>query len=319
MTGEKEAASFAVKAGSILAYSICSSTMLVVNKLAVKKFPMPTVVSGLQLLFTVLVVEIARRCGYVSIERMSMLKVKPFIWYTAAFAAGLYANIQSLNLTSVGAVIAAKSCLPICVCIVEWMTLGRQLPNGRSVIALIGVLLSAIVYVKNDTTLQVRRWSGMVWLSIWFSLLVFQMTYGKHIADELPMSQWEKVMYTNLFSLPWTLILFATSPEPGKMWSIDLSPQSTFWLCASCIVAVGISYTGWLVRDLVSASTYSLVGVLNKMATIALNAIAFPHDTGTVGIIALISCITIGVFYQDPPRAPRKSPSPQPQSLERTA
>ena len=74
----------------------------------------------------------------------------------------------------------------------------------------------------------------------------------------------------------------------------------------SCIIGVGISYTGWRLKDLVSATTFTLVGVLNKMATIALSALAFPGTASMQGCAALVACVMFGLAYKD---APLRSPS----------
>lgn len=69
----------------------------------------------------------------------------------------------------------------------------------------------------------------------------------------------------------------------------------------SCVIGVGISYTGWRLKDLVSATTFTLVGVLNKMATIALSALAFPGTASTHGCVALVVCVLFGLAYKDAP------------------
>ncbi len=69
----------------------------------------------------------------------------------------------------------------------------------------------------------------------------------------------------------------------------------------SCVIGVGISYTGWRLKDLVTATTFTLVGVLNKMATIALSALAFPGSTSMQGCVALVVCVLFGLAYKDAP------------------
>jgi hypothetical protein len=83
--------------------------------------------------------------------------------------------------------------------------------------------------------------------------------------------------------------------------SIELSPSGIRWLLLSCIIGVGISYTGWRLKDLVTATTFTLVGVLNKMATIALSALAFPGTASVQGCAALVACILFGLAYKDAP------------------
>merc|ERR1712205_164048 len=116
----------------ILAYSACSSSMLVINKLAVQELPLPTVVSGAQLAVSALVVLVLKVIWPTTMGPMDNTKIVPFMVYTAMFAAGLYANMKALMLTNVGAVIAARSCLPVIVCLIEWAFMGRSLPGTRA-------------------------------------------------------------------------------------------------------------------------------------------------------------------------------------------
>ena len=112
------------------------------------------------------------------------------------------------------------------------------------------------------------------------------------------------MLYTNLFSLPWTVLLFLVMNEQRFLVQLNLmTVPALFWVCASCVVGVGISYSGWALRDVVSATTYSLVGVLNKMASIAFSVVVFPSNTTFNGVACLTACIGFGLFYVDPPRS----------------
>lgn len=133
-------ASLGEKVFWIVAYSACSSSMLVINKLAVQSLPLPTVVSGAQLAVSAAVVVLMQAMGQNVMGPMDKTKVLPFTLYTAMFAGGLFANMKALMLTNVGAVIAARSCLPVVVCLIEWAFMGRSLPSARSVMSLGGVV-----------------------------------------------------------------------------------------------------------------------------------------------------------------------------------
>ena len=121
-----ETVSLGEKVFWILAYSACSSSMLVINKLAVQNLPLPTVVSGAQLFVSAAVVVVMQLCGQNVMGAMEKSKVLPFTLYTAMFAGGLFANMKALMLTNVGAVIAARSCLPVIVCLIEWQGRGSK-------------------------------------------------------------------------------------------------------------------------------------------------------------------------------------------------
>mmetsp|Transcript_12794 Transcript_12794/g.30875 ORF Transcript_12794/g.30875 Transcript_12794/m.30875 type:complete len:316 (-) Transcript_12794:203-1150(-) len=306
MAGDK-AVSLREKAFWILAYSVCSSSMLVINKLSVQSLPLPTVVSGAQLLISAAVVVLLQVCGQNVLGPMDKSKVLPFMLYTAMFAGGLYANMKALMLTNVGAVIAARSCLPVIVCIIEWGFLGRSLPGPRSVLSLTGVVGFAAMYIKFDTGVAVKGVEGYVWLFVWWLLLALQMTYGKWMTEKIEMTQWERVFYTNAFAIPPTIVLFFATGENAKVSDLVMGDSAWFWLAASCAMGVGISYSGWRSRSVITATTFTLVGVLNKMATIAFTVVVWPNDTSALSIVSLIFTILFGLLYQD---APKRKPAP---------
>ena len=286
----------------ILAYSGCSSTMLVINKLAVGALPLPTVVSGAQLFVSAAVVVVLQMFGANVMGPMDRTRVAPFVLYTAMFAGGLFANMKALMLTNVGAVIAARSCLPVIVCIIEWAFMGRSLPSARSTLSLAGVVGFAGLYIRFDSGVDVNGTVGYVWLFIWWMLLALQMTYGKWMTEKIEMTQWERVFYTNAFAIPPTILLFFVTGEFSAVGDAEMGDGAWFWLIASCVMGVGISYSGWRTRSVITATTFTLVGVLNKMATIAFTVIVWPNDTTAASILALVFCILFGLLYQDAPK-----------------
>ena len=283
--------------------------MLVINKLAVQELPLPTVVSGAQLLASSLVVVAMKVVWPTVMGAMDKTKVIPFALYTAMFAAGLFANMKALMLTNVGAVIAARSCLPVIVCLIEWAFMGRALPGARSCLSLAGVVAFAGLYIRNDSAVDVEGLEGYAWLLTWWLLLALQMTYGKWMTEKIEMTQWERVFYTNAFAIPPTIALYYGTGESAKVAApggVALGEYAYTWLVASCVMGVGISYSGWRARSVITATTFTLVGVLNKMATIAFTVIVWPNDASVTGIASLVFCIAFGLLYQDAPKRGEK-------------
>lgn len=55
-------------------------------------------------------------------------------------------------------------------------------------------------------------------------------------------------------------------------------------------------------RGMVSATTYTLVGVVNKFLTVLLNVVLWDkHSTGA-GITSVLVCLLAGTLYQQAPR-----------------
>jgi hypothetical protein len=52
---------------------------------------------------------------------------------------------------------------------------------------------------------------------------------------------------------------------------------------------------------MVSAATYTLVGVVNKFFTVLLNVFLWDKHSSTAGLLAVCVCLGAGFFYQQAP------------------
>lgn len=151
----------------------------------------------------------------------------------------------------------------------------------------------------NDSGIRVVGTEGASWLGFWWVLVALQMTYGKTLTDKITMSQWERVFYNNIFAIPPTFVLYYATGENQRQ---ILSKKYAFpYLMLSCIVGVAISYSGWKCRSLVTATTFTLVGVMNKMVTIIFAIVLWPDDSSGIQTIALLACVGFGLLYEDAP------------------
>lgn len=53
---------------------------------------------------------------------------------------------------------------------------------------------------------------------------------------------------------------------------------------------------------MVSATTYTLVGVVNKFLTVSLNVFIWDKHSSAQGMFAVCICLLAGTFYQQAPR-----------------
>ncbi len=75
----------------------------------------------------------------------------------------------------------------------------------------------------------------------------------------------------------------------------------TYILLFSCIAGTAIGYTSWLCRSLVSATSFTLVGVVNKFLTVLLNVMIWDKHSSQTGLFAVCICLGAGFFYQQAP------------------
>ena len=225
--------------------------------------------------------------------------------YVLAFSLGTWTNMKVLQTANVETVIVFRSCCPIVVAGFDYLFYGRACPGLRSVASLLLITGGAVGYILNDKEFQNSGWVAYYWVMIWWTVLVlqltygpdpdptpdpnpttnpdpnpdphphqvliFQLTYGKFLVSGLPLkSLWTPVLYTNTLSvLPAMLVgIMAGELSQARLQSIQLTNAALFWLLTSCVVGICISWAGFLCQSLVTATSYTVVGVMNKMLTV---------------------------------------------------
>lgn len=236
-------------------------------------------------------------------------KLKAYLLYIVFFFSSIYANMKALAASNVETVIVFRACTPIAVCIIEYFFMNRELPSIRSSISLFTVAFGAILYCLSDSQLQLEGISSYYWVISYFVLITLEMTYGKTLTSSVKMdSVWGPVLYCNTLSIvPFFLM---GSYEGNFFEQIAAAPKLGMYglsvIIFSCIVGTLIGYTGWLCRGMLSATTFTLVGVVNKFVTVLLNVMIWDkHSTG-FGIVAVSICLIAGVFYEQAPKRPEK-------------
>jgi len=123
------------------------------------------------------------------------------------------------------------------------------------------------------------------------------MLQGKLISSNSNLNLLGMVMMSNALALlPMSLGMYIGNEQ---------TPQYMSWISilavvSSCVVGTGISFTGWWCRQKISATTYSIVGNMNKILTILANMLIWKHHATTWGIVALCISLTGGAVYDLP-------------------
>ena len=68
-----------------------------------------------------------------------------------------------------------------------------------------------------------------------------------------------------------------------------------------CVTSWCRRYTGWLCRSMISATSFSLTGVINKFLTVLLNATLWSKHSSPLGMAAVCGCLAAGAFYEQAP------------------
>jgi hypothetical protein len=90
---------------------------------------------------------------------------------------------------------------------------------------------------------------------------------------------------------------FSQDRAEGK----EISSAAIGFLLMGCAVGTGIGYSGWWCRGKVSATSFTLIGVINKCLTILVNFMMWDQHAPTAGIACLLLCLVGGSLYQQAP------------------
>jgi drug/metabolite transporter (DMT)-like permease len=295
---------------SVVAYSLCSGTLVLLNKLILHHLPYPSLVTSFQLASTILFIGCAKYIYGMEVDNLEWKYVVPYLSYTVAFALGVYCNMRSLSISNVETVIVFRALAPCVVSILDALFLGRMYPNLRSWIGLATIVLGTLGYASFDEKFQSQGWAAYGWPFCYLLLISFEMAYGKQIIRSVDLkTKSGPVLYTNLLGI-FPMLLFAyVGNEPQKFHNDRLEgkpihPASICFLVLGCIAGTGIGYSSWWCRDKVSATSFSLIGVINKCLTILLNLAIWDQHAAPGGIASLALCLVGGMLYQQAPMRP---------------
>eukprot|EP01134_Creolimax_fragrantissima_P006456 CFRG6456T1 len=163
---------------AIAAYSVCSGTLLLLNKLVLHFIPMPALVTLVQLVVAVLLVYSLSFMKVAKVDPLVKEKVIPYAYYTVAFTMGVYSNMRALANSNVETVIVFRALTPLAVSGLDYMFLGRDLPSTRSLLALCSIVAGAFIYVYGDNQFGVEGFYGHRLL--WLELSACSISYNLH-------------------------------------------------------------------------------------------------------------------------------------------
>lgn len=293
---------------STLLFTLCSSTMLILNKLTVTFFPAPGLILVAQLLSSSAITLLAAQFDIVSLKGLEFKTAKPYIFVSLIFLATLYANMNVLRYANVETFIVFRSCTPILISILDFIFLGRQLPALRSSLSLFGLVLGAVRYVHVDSHFEVRAYS---WVACWFLTFSFDQIYIKSVVSGVELSPWARSLCTNAFAVIPALILGILNAETKiDISSVDTRSATSF-IVLSCINGLLMSVSSFHLRALVSATCFTVIGTACKIISVFINYILWDKHASLDGLSALAFCIFCALWYRQAPLRDRHSPTSQ--------
>lgn len=277
---------------------VCSVGMLVFNKMAVTVLPLECTLVALQLVFTALAMAV---CCWGSLHIGSRKDVMRWIIVVPFFTGMLLTSMFALSHASMTTVVTFRAVSPLVA-----MSIERFYPNPLKVTP--AIIACIIVMIGGATVyagvMESSDRGAIFWLLInnFFAIgdrLLQRLMLAK---DQNPVDM-SKTAITLINNAGGAVVLFVAMYFHGEFPQLSgtyfgLSNMDVFWVVASCIVSVGISYTGIWAQSLVSATSFLVLVNANKFFIIFLEAFIMHTKAMTpTQVIGAIIVIMASVAY----------------------
>lgn len=288
-----------------VSYFFCSASMVLANKFALTYMPIPAVICALQYLFSLLVVEAVALSKRQGVERVTA-DVDPWTYdkiisywkVPCFFAVAIFSNNKVLQYANVETFIVFRNSTPLFVCALDFLLMQKSLPNLRTIASFCTIVIGTTVYVVTDDNFEVRT---SFWIVIYLVVIVGEMIYVKHVFTKVPMSTWTRVKYTNGLSLIAQPILLLVTMEFNSFGDVEVNLMTVTAVFLSCLGGFAISFSATEFRSRVSATTFTVTGVVNKMLTVTVNYFMWDKHANHIGLAALAFTIFGAFMYRPAP------------------
>lgn len=287
--------------GIATGYCISASLLSIINKWAVMKFPYPGALTALQYFTSAVGVVI---CGWLKLlehDKLDLLTMWRFLPAAVIFYLSLFTNSELLLHANVDTFIVFRSAVPIFVAIGETLYLHQPWPALKTWFSLTTIFAGSVLYVITDYQFTLTAYS---WALAYLVSMSIDFVYIKHVVMTIGLNTWGLVLYNNLEALllfPVELLIM------GELKKIehDISDESDWYsfqvvlpVGLSCLFGLAISFFGFSCRRAISATGFTVLGIVNKLLTVVINLVIWDKHSTLVGTVGLLICMGGGVMYQ---------------------
>ena len=275
---------------SIATFCLSAASLLVVNKMCLQELSAPAFLVGSQFAFSAVVARVV-------ICRQSHTFDMRWVPYILCFSASIYANMQLLQRCGVAYAMVVRATLPIGVSLLEYAFLDREFPSIQTFTILGTVFVSAYGYANVSAKFDVAI---IAYTVLYYSALSAEMIIAKKIISNVGV--WTATYYNNIGAILPMTVVFVTSKEYRVLQRATPTPYTVGVYLASCILGVGISASGWKARGELSATAYTVLGIVNKFLSVALITQVWPSENSHDGLVFICVCLLSSASYRDMPQ-----------------
>eukprot|EP01103_Thecamoeba_quadrilineata_P008482 TRINITY_DN18218_c0_g1_i1.p1 TRINITY_DN18218_c0_g1~~TRINITY_DN18218_c0_g1_i1.p1 ORF type:complete len:327 (-),score=39.04 TRINITY_DN18218_c0_g1_i1:3-983(-) len=280
-------------------YMLVSSTMLIINKVAIHMFPFPFTLLSIQLFVSVIILLILKLFKRVDLEFLEWSKAKAYFGVTFSFLLNILTNMKALQHSNVETVIVFRTCTTLAIAYGDFKYIRKSTPSIKEIGSILLILFGAITYVQMESKLKVE---SVLWASLYFVAQCFEVLYVKyHMISTIHMSSWTRSLYANLLALPFifaaTLALNEHDPLSNFFGKSELDPFCIPVILLSCVMGLMVGWLGFVCREKITATAFSVVGNVNKLLTVAINCTIWDQHASLHALFGLLLSIVGGALY----------------------
>ncbi|XP_058074606.1 GDP-fucose transporter 1 [Magnolia sinica] len=286
----------------VVGYALCSSLLAVINKFAITKFNFPSLLTALQYLTSAAGVWIFGRLGFLYHDPFTLETAKKFLPAATVFYLAIFTNTNLLRHANVDTFIVFRSLTPLLVAVADTTFRRQPCPSKLTFISLVIILGGAVGYVATDSAFTLTAYS---WALAYLVTITSEMVYIKHMVTNLGLNTWGFVFYNNLLSLMMAPLFWVLTGEYADVFSAIgsnsgnwVDPVTFVAVALSCVFGLLISFFGFAARKAISATAFTVTGVVNKFLTVVINVLIWDKHASPFGLVCLLFTIVGGVLYQ---------------------
>ncbi|KAI4335788.1 hypothetical protein L6164_014398 [Bauhinia variegata] len=297
----------------VVGYALCSSLLAIINKYAITKFNYPGLLTALQYLTSALGVWVLGKLGFLHHDAFTLETAKKFLPAAVVFFLAIFTNTNLLRHANVDTFIVFRSLTPLLVALADTFFRKQPCPSKLTFLSLVIILGGAVGYVATDYGFTLTAYS---WAFAYLVTITTEMVYIKHMVMNLGLNTWGFVLYNNLLSLMLAPVFWFLTGEYAEVFAALRSNSGNLFehaaflaVSLSCVFGLLISFFGFAARRAVSATAFTVTGVVNKFLTVAINVVIWDKHATPFGLVCLLFTIAGGVLYQQSVTKPGNVPS----------
>lgn len=299
-----QASIYGVAAG----YCISASLLSIINKWAIMKFPYPGALTALQYLTSAAGVFVFGRLKLLEHDPLDLVTMWRFLPAAIIFYLSLFTNSELLLHANVDTFIVFRSAVPMFVAIGETLFLHQPWPSMKTWLSLATIFGGSVLYVLTDYQFTFMAYS---WALAYLVSMSIDFVYIKHVVMTIGLNTWGLVLYNNLEALllfPLELFIMGELKKIKHEIS-DESDWHSFQVVLpvglSCIFGLAISFFGFSCRRAISATGFTVLGIVNKLLTVVINLVIWDKHSKLLGTVGLLICMIGGIMYQQSTSKPK--------------